>query len=70
MPGGAAVGVMTLSPAAAQRLARFRRRTWLMVGLCLGWQVITPPPEMPSAIGAPAAHGHPLPATDHEEQLP
>ena len=57
MPGGAAVGVMTLSPAAAQRLARFRRRTWLMVGLCLGWQVITPPPEMPSAIGAPAAHG-------------
>jgi len=47
--------MMALSPEAAKRLARFRRRTWLMVGLCLVCQAVAPALDVPSAIGATPA---------------
>lgn len=61
---------MTLSPEAAQRLARFRRRTWLMVGLCLGWQALAPALDVPSAIGATPPAQQTATAQFQEEHLP
>lgn len=64
------MGVMTLSPAAAQRLSRFRRRTWLMVALGLVWQVVSAAPVIPAATGTAAAQPQPMRTTLCQEQQP
>lgn len=64
------MGVMSLSPTAAQRLAQFRRRTWLTIGLCLGWQALAAALDVPAAIGAPSTTNHEAPTHLQQEHLP